>query len=880
MKQKRISWIIGTIFALPALSVLAQQAAPGAGATAAIAADAPQQITVVGVRESMDNALSVKEDSNEMLEVISSEDIGKLPDTTIAESLARLPGLQSGIDRGNASQVVARGLGPRFIAATIDGRELASPEPNRAVRFEQFPAESLVGANVYKTQSADLIEGGIATTIDLLTVSPLKFADRQITFKADALYSQLGKEIGGAPDTGPRLGTLYVDQFNNHTLGVALAASYQKQPSVEKLIEDWSFNTVAGGTAGSVPGSNGQPVATPWGFQDQAKRGTDTRSSVLAKVEWKPAQDVMITGDVYYESQKILEPEVSHYYQGNIGNWEGTGGNFSNTTIQNGTVTAATVNYTEVNNNDNLWIQNSHTVASGLNGKFKAGDWKMEADLSNSLATRDSAWQSIQQTLTAYPAFTYDLANGPTNYSIASTGTGNPASYGQPGYAEVDVGGHVKDELSALHLNATRTVTNFGDVDKIKIGVRATAREKSYYQLSWSDSNQLAAIPNSDFGTVHVDGLPDFIALNDFNGSLANSYGAGVFSAAGRAQSLSDQIASWDVKENSESVYAQADLMGTMFNKSYRGNVGVRLVHTTHTSSGTQSLNGGSSGTAISVDGSDTEALPSLNLIYMLDPKQEQQVRFSVARALSRAPLDELRASQTLTPGQVGTNQPITGSAGNPALKPMLDDQIDLAYQWYFEKGALLSAGAFFKKLESYIKIENNNTTVGGQAATISESVNGQGGEVRGLELVYQQAFTGLPAPFNGLGVFSNYAYTSSNITESANNQSFPVDGLMKSNGGVTLWYEHNGFEARLAATYHSAFTRDPGWTTGQFYVNNAETNVSFAMSRQITKELQVHFGADNLTDQKLVYVNPTNQYEQQVRDYGRRYNLGISYKM
>jgi len=873
MKQKRISWIMGTLFAMPALSALAQQAT-----ATATPADAPQQITVVGVRESMSNALAVKQDSNNILEVISSEDIGKLPDTTIAESLARLPGLQSGIDRGNASQIVARGLGPRFIAATIDGRELASPEPNRAVRFEQFPAESLVGANVYKSQSADLIEGGIATTIDLLTVSPLKFSERQLTLKADAMYSSLGKEIGGAPDTGPRVGGMYVDQFNNHTLGVALAASYQKQPSVERLVEDWGFNTVASGNAGTVPGSNGQQVATPWGFQDQVKRGTDTRSSVLGKVEWKPAQDALITGDVYYESQKILEPELAHYYQG-MGNWQGTGGNYSNVDIRNGNVVGATYQYAEVDNNDNLWIQNSSTLATGLNGKFKAGDWKLEADLSNSLAKRDSAWESMQQTLSTYPTFTWSFpGNGVQNYTVDAV-TGDPSLYGAPKYAQVSVSGHVKDELTALHLNASRSVSGLGDIDRVKFGVRATEREKSYSQIEWTDSNALSPIPLSAFGTVHVDGLPDFIALNDFNGALTSSYGPDVFSTAGRSPTQGDLLAGWDVKERSESAYAQADLVGTMFNTSYRGNFGVRLVHTTHTSSGVQSINGAVP-TPVSVDGSDSEALPSLNLIFMLDSKQEQQIRFSVARAMSRAPLDELRSSQNLTLALTNSAQPITGSAGNPNLKPMLADQVDLSYQWYFEKGALVSAGVFFKKLESYIKIEQANTTIDGQNALVSESVNGQGGEVRGLELVYQKAFTTLPEPFNGLGVFTNYAYTTSNIQENEGSSTFPVDGLMKSNGGVTLWYEHGGFEARLAANYHSAFTRNPGWNTGNFEINNAEKNVSLAISKQITKELQIHFGADNLTDQKLVYTNPANQYDQQVRDYGRRYNLGISYKM
>src|SRR5450830_1865291 len=240
MKRTPISALLRHLFLLPVLpAALAQesaQPAPGGGDTAV------QQVTVSGIRASVRNALAAKEASNSIVEVVSSEDIGKLPDTTIAESLARLPGLSSGLDRGNASQIVARGMGPRFIGATLNGRELASSEPNRAVRFEQFPSESISGATVYKTQNAELVEGGIATTIDLQTVSPLKYNGRQFSLKADALYYPLAKDIPGGDTTAPRIGGIYVDQFANKTIGAAIAFSYQDQPSVQKNVRHWGFN--------------------------------------------------------------------------------------------------------------------------------------------------------------------------------------------------------------------------------------------------------------------------------------------------------------------------------------------------------------------------------------------------------------------------------------------------------------------------------------------------------------------------------------------------------------------------------------------------------------------------------------------------------------
>ena len=328
MKHKKMSWLIATLFTSPLLvqQAMAQDAAAAAGDI--------QQVNVTGIRASVRNALAAKEASNSMVEVVSSEDIGKLPDTTIAESLARLPGLSSGLDRGNASQIVARGMGPRFIGATLNGRELASSEPDRAVRFEQFPSESISGATVYKTQNAELVEGGIATTIDLQTVSPLKYNGRQINLKADALYYPISKDIAGADKTAPRVGGIYVDQFLNKTLGAAIAFSYQDQPSVQKGVQQWGFDE---STATNK---------TPWGFQDDIRRGDNKRSSLLGKVEWKPNNDVLITADTYFAKTKINEDQLQHWTEG-LANF----GNYTNVNLINGYVAGATADWTKVVNN-------------------------------------------------------------------------------------------------------------------------------------------------------------------------------------------------------------------------------------------------------------------------------------------------------------------------------------------------------------------------------------------------------------------------------------------------------------------------------------------------------------------------------------------------
>ncbi len=871
MQQKTLSVLVRSLFpllALPAVPALAQQTAPAepaAGGDTAV-----QQVVVSGIRASVRSALSVKENSNSMVEVVASEDIGKLPDTTIAESLARLPGLAAGLDRGNASQIVARGMGERFIGATLNGRELASSEPNRAVRFEQFPSESLSGAIVYKTQNADLVEGGVATTIDLQTVQPLKYNGRQASLKVDALYYPLAKDVD-AQTVRPRLGGIWIDQFANRSVGAAVAFSYQKQPSIEERKNHWGFNE----DHSADLNGDGKVDKTPWGFEDELKSGTNERSSVLGKLEWKASPDAMITADLYFARNKIREPSVQHW-TGDVGNWDGwQAGNYSNVDIRNGYVVGATVKDVSLTTHSTRWIQDMDNFAGGLNGKFNVGDWKVEADVATSRASRASQWADVRNTTANNGTLSWAFTGNEQQSYSYSQDTGNLATFGAPSLY-IDNDGHVHDRLDSAQLSGALPL-DLGPLSSIKIGARFADREKSYRQTTWNISPANAAIPASAYTTINVPGYFPALMLNDFEGTVGSTFGPGALDPSGRTPTANDLLAGWRVKERTSALYAQADLDGEMFGLKYRGNAGVRVLHTSQTGEGMESVNGAAP-TAVSGGASYTKALPSMNLIFNLDEEQKHQVRFSLARAMSRAPMDEMRASRQISMDTTpGSQQPLTGSAGNPGLLPMMANQADLAYQWYFDKGSLFSAALFYKQIGSYIGITTDTTTIGNRQAVITRSINGEGGYVRGLELVYQHAFTRLPAPFDGLGVAANWSYNESDIHEYTNN--FPMEGLMRNNGGVTLWYEKNGFEARLSANYHSPFVRMPRWTAGYMAENGEETYVTANFSYYLTPQLQLRVGLDNITNQKVVYTQNANAYMQNVMEYGRRYNVGLSYK-
>lgn len=858
-----LSVLMTAILALPALA----QTTP--------AKSELDTVVVTGIRASVKKALDAKEASNSLVEVIASEDIGKLPDTTIAETLARLPGLSAGIDRGNASQVVARGLGPRFIGATMNGREFASTEPDRAVRFEMFPSESVSGATIHKSQSAAITEGGIATTIDLQTVSPLAWRERTVSLKADALYYQLGGDIDGAKKFAPRLGGIYVDQFANRTLGVALAFSHYDQPSLEDRVDNWGFNTTHSDPAVGME---------PWGFQHKVKRGTNKRSSLLGKLEYKPDSSFSLTGDVYAARSRIHEPEL--YHTVDVGNWDGwRSGAYSNISRENGYVTGATVSGVDLKTINALWKQGMENFAVGLNAKWRLADWQIDADIAHSTAERDTFWSAIGLDMLSQGTVSWSFPRDQWMTYSYSADSGRPAAYGNWSYETwgPTFAGTLKDRLDSEQLNFSRKL-NWGDAKLLQFGLRATQRKKGYEQLSWNYPSS-ATIAIADLQRVTVAGRPDFVSLNgNFEAAVAQYFGAAALSAAGRSPTDWDLLRNnWRAKEDGYAAFVQSDLAGSLGGLSYRGNVGVRVAHSSQTGYGYEQVNGGAL-RPVSDGTSYTRVLPTLNLVLNLDEESEHQIRLGLGRALSRAPLDVMNAAQTVSIDPNGV-QPTTISGGNPRLKPMMANQLDMAYQHYFGKNGLVSVGVFYKKVSDYIGIASVAGTYEGKPAFYTSQVNRSGGRVHGFELIYQQAFTALPAPWNGLGLMANYTYTDSNIKENGDRSGasftpIAANGLMKSNGGLTLWYEHQGFEMRLAANHHSAYNRAPTWDSTNFQINGAETWVSFNLAQQITPQLQARFGIENATNQRVTYTDPLVAYRQTNFQFGRRFNVGLSVKL
>jgi TonB-dependent receptor len=330
----------------------------------------------------------------------------------------------------------------------------------------------------------------------------------------------------------------------------------------------------------------------------------------------------------------------------------------------------------------------------------------------------------------------------------------------------------------------------------------------------------------------------------------------------------------WRVHEGDFEAYGKLDFGANWGNVPVDGNLGARFVSETTRSSGFETTDG-SNYSAVSLQKTNTDVLPSLNVNFHLT--DDQILRFGASEAISRPPLDELRTGFSLNP----TGLPPTGSGGNPLLNPYKAWQLDLSYEWYFADEALLAISPFYKHLENFIGYATFPQTIGGVNYTMTAPFNGKGGDIKGVDLTFQTRFYFLPPVLSDFGIYSNYSYVDSDVREFT--PAFnPMDatGFAKHTAEIDLWYSHAPFEARLAFKYHSPFTVIYGWNAQQLTRLESERTLDFNASYQFDQNFQLRFEAHNLTNQasRMYWNNDPNQIAR-YDIFGRSYLLDLTYK-
>jgi iron complex outermembrane receptor protein len=842
---------------------------------------AVDEVVVTGLRKSLRDALSVKRGSDKVVEAISAKDIGVLPDVTIAESIARLPGVSATRDRGNDSQAVVRGLGARLVLGTINNREVASSEPDRNVRWEIYPSEVVSGVQVYKSQSADLIAGGVAATINISTIEPLDYRGPGFVGRIGPVYYDGGKDIPDYDRTGYRGSASFVHRFSDD-LAVVLGVTAQQQKNGYPSFTGWGYNdSVARPPAGASDYSgdlngDGKVDPTPWGAQISISRIKQTRTGVSGGLQWRPTDHFELKGDVLYSRIKIDEKQDQTVWgRNNWGNWNN--GNLADYTaagasytLVNGDVVAARLPFSSVTTVLAHYTEDKTLWVGGLNGKWTNDQWTVAGDVSYSKAERENQWRGVR--VEAYPTWTtFDTRAG-----VKPTITTSEASAALPQFANQygsnDGPENLDDELKAAALDATR---EFGEgvFKSVQFGARVSDRVKDHDQLSFSPAPTGATVPGTLFHgySVGAVNLPALLT-GDLDAVAAVAYGPNAFNLSNATENLAQ---TWKVHEKVAEAFGMLNFAGDGIAGSLMsGNVGVRVVDTRTTSDGYQQATGASALVAARIKHDYTQVLPSANL--KLDFDGGKVVRLGLAKVVARPPLDELRASRTLT-----SWEPYTGSAGNPQLDPFKAVQFDASAEWYFRPESLAAVSYYYKDVSSYIGWKQTPATFDGITYAVSSPVNGGGGHIQGLEFTFQTPFFFAPGILSKFGVYSNYALVRSNLEEfSPVNDPLKMVGLAKRTATLDLWYADGPVEARLGYKYRSPMTVIYGWSGSDLQTLETEKTLDFSGSYQISSSIGLRFQVNNLTNEPLrMYRDNKPDRVGRYDVYGRRYLFDVTVK-
>ena len=885
------------------------------------ASDSLNEIVVTGVRQAMKDSIATKKNSDLIGDNITTAEIGQLPDVTIAEELNRLPGVNTTRDRGNASQASVRGLGPRLVLGLVNGREVASSEPSQDLRWEIYPSEVLSGANVFKTQDASLIPGGIAATVDIKTVSPLDYKGPEWSFRAGPTYNDEGKDLPGYSPVGYRGSGGFIGHINDD-FAVSLAASAQREKNGFPDFRTFGWNTPANsGASPTNPAGNtgdlngdGVPDNTTWGLNTEVKEVTQDRYALAGGAGWRASDSLTIKADALWSQYSIKENQFQTWYGNNItGNWaNGNAGVYnapgSSYTIVNGSVVAANLNNAFPNYESEIARYNEkHTLAVlGLNAEWKSGAWDNSADLSFSDAWRRNQWQAIYLS-DQYPQnLAFNVANGQVPYGAFpnSIDPADPSLQTAGGFRSnngSNVNGtgqssgpeETKDHIGALALNFSRTLDQsfFSDV---KFGGRWSDREKTHHADQWGLCAGTGSTTFGVYGNQNSQVCPAGTVSQNAPMSLANA-GLSEFSAPsihapplvyGNWDSLfslvypnsaapvgSDEpLVRTDVTEKTYEGFVQLDFKSSLGDMPLTGNAGLRVAHVKTESSGYQTLDGNAF-TPVSISNDYTDVLPSVNTILHLT--DTQQLRFGASIAVSRPPLDALVTGFSLN----ATGNPKTGGGGNPKLDPFKADQIDFSYEWYFHEESLFAVAPYYKYVKTYIGASQSTENIGGSQYIITSESNTKGGEIGGVELTLQTRFFFLPGFLQDFGIYANHAQVESNIHEAAPvGNPYPMVGFARATSEVDLFYNKAGFESRVALKNHTAFTVAPTWVGTTLKMLAPETTLDASVSYNFEKYWSVRLQGRNLTNERARFTtdnNPQNlANDGGYQVYGRSYLL------
>jgi len=860
-------------------------------------------VTVTALRQSLETAQNIKQSSDMIVDSIVAEDIGKLPDNSVADALQRITGVQIAQgSQGETSGVVIRGL-PNVIS-TLNGREIFSAS-GRGYAFQNLPATAVKTLSVYKTSEASLPLGGIAGLVDIQLRRPFDFEGPQVAATYDLTHS----DLGGKHD--PKASLLLSDTWDTDAgkFGALVNFGYQRKEYAYDAV--WGDNpkvlTDAAGTPIRTDG--GDLISAPNGFGTAYNDGNRRRGAFNYALQWKPNDNTEVYleglydyvrdsyGQAYYFSfpTSVIDPtaigvsdncyanQLAGDYQGqticdaNSGRW--TGDSYAATSMQ-------------------AHKQRGQDIQNALGIKWDGDQLHLSSELSRTSGYyRDRNF--IIDTYLQGPINTVweGNAGSHTNWYLDGNPALNPANFYLAGLFQT--WSYTYGEENAWHGDGHFDF-NDGPIASIQFGLRYADRNalaRGSVEISTPPPGGQGSTTDPNLANQVTRFGEDFMCTMGSNAAMKQDWLVPCYSyliqnadALRGLYGLPDGVAPenpgryFDIGEKKLAGYLQAKYdIELTDGLRVDGLVGVRAEKVRRNLDAFSFDAANSTYSPLTEETSDVNVLPNASAIFHFG--SDWQLRLAAAKTLSYPDFGALNPSLSLNPGTI--NRPGQASSGNPALSPIESKNYDASLEWYFSPVGSASLGVFRRDIDGYIQTYITETTIAGDAYQLSIPLSAGTGYLQGVEAAWQQTFDFLPGAWSGLGAQFNYTYiegeTKSPASVGGPMITRPLQNVSKNNYNAVLFYENFGISARLAYGYRSryidAFTQDTVAGNEDYVVpaNSLDFSFSYDLSRNTTLVLS----ATNLLDNDLhQYWGTGTTRPRDIRFQDKTFGLGVRFKL
>ncbi|NVJ98007.1 MAG: TonB-dependent receptor [Alphaproteobacteria bacterium] len=775
-----------------------------------------EEITITGIRGALRQSLEVKRNSNAIVDAISSEDIGKFPDKNVAESLQRISGVTIQRQFGEGQAVAIRGASQNMTLTTLNGQNVASTgwfvfEPaRRSFNYSLLPSELVGNIEVYKSSQADLVEGGVGGSVVINTRKPLEMDELSIYGSVEGSHTNDSDQID------PQLSGLVSWKNEAGNLGVLLSGVYQRRQLQRQGNEAfWEWG------------------AGPVGFEQDRKR-----RAFNATLQFEPSENLTMTAN--YVDMEMRADNTNYALWLTQGNTSWSGIDVPESDKINGTPVRGPLNVAYYQARPREATMKSKVY--DFDAEYRGDGYQVDFQIGKTTSSGGTDFEMVLEDGTggtAIPNGTYDFSGGGQTWN---TGSFDITSY-DPGSLVMGTGSAFNktpktDEEFYGQMDVEYDV-DWGMVKSIKTGFRyadhnTTSRQFTLDQAAGFDPR--IATSGLTQGLIDV-GAGDYQILRVDADALKDWAKASI---TGETEILG---AYSEIDETNTAAYVMATFEGDGF----RGNAGVRYVHTSATS--TYYVNGELQDT----NAKYSQWLPSFNVA--MDLSDDVVLRASAARVMTRPQYVDMYVN----PNVNGANDDLPDNqfwiVGNVGLRPFISDQFDLGVEYYFAEGSILSATFFLKDVKNFVSrteyhADTNEINFPGVMRddeipfgwTVQELINGNSAAIKGLELQYQQEFA------NGFGTILNYTYTDSAADDDS---TFPdgnavLSDASKHSFNATAYYESDSFQARVSYNYRSKYMlREVGAYGNRLH--KPYGSVDMSASYRITDQISVNLDVNNL---------------------------------